>query len=77
MVQKERAILSELGLEKIRNYADLYGLTETTGVEIEESAPTVSTEDAVRSAIGQGTNNFTTVRLARYVTTIAKQRNLL
>ena len=62
---------SELGLEKIRNYADLYGLTETTGIEIEESAPTVSTEDAVRSAIGQGTNNFSTVGLARYVTTIA------
>ena len=62
---------SELGLEKIRNYADLYGLTETTGIEIEESAPTVSTEDAVRSAIGQGTNNYSTVGLARYVTTIA------
>ena len=62
---------SELGLEKIRNYADLYGLTETTGIEIEESAPTVSTEDAVRSAIGQGTNNFSTVGLARYVKTIA------
>ena len=62
---------SELGLEKIRNYADLYGLTETTGIEIEESAPTVSTEDAVRSAIGQGTNNYSTVGLARYVTTLA------
>lgn len=62
---------SELGLEKIRNYADLYGLTETTGIEIEESTPTVSTEDAVRSAIGQGTNNYSTVGLARYVTTIA------
>ena len=62
---------SELGLEKIRNYADLYGLTETSGIEIEESAPTVSTEDAVRSAIGQGTNNYSTVGLARYVTTIA------
>ena len=62
---------SELGLEKIRDYADLYGLTETTGIEIEESTPTVSTEDAVRSAIGQGTNNYSTVGLARYVTTIA------
>lgn len=62
---------SELGLEKIRNYADLYGLTETSGIEIEESAPNVSTEDAVRSAIGQGTNNYSTVGLARYVTTIA------
>ena len=62
---------SELGLEKIYKYADMYGLTETSGIEIEESSPTVSTEDAVRSAIGQGTNNYSTVGLARYVTTVA------
>ena len=33
--------------------------------------PKISDTDAVRSAIGHGTNNFTTVGLARYVTTIA------
>ena len=33
--------------------------------------PEISDTDAVRSAIGHGTNNFTTVGLARYVTTIA------
>lgn len=49
----------------------MYGLTEASGVEIEESLPQVSDEDAVRSSIGQGTNNFTTVGLARYVTTVA------
>ena len=49
----------------------MYGLTETTGIEIEESQPQVSDMDAVRSAIGQGTNNFTTVGLARYITTVA------
>lgn len=62
---------SDTGLSKLQKYADLYGLSETSGIEIEESAPTVSTEDAVRSAIGQGTNNYSTVGLARYVTTIA------
>jgi penicillin-binding protein 2 len=31
----------------------------------------VSTEDPVRSAIGQGNNSYTTVGLARYVTTVA------
>lgn len=62
---------SDAGLKKLAAYADLYGLTETSGIEIEESAPQVSTEDAVRSAIGQGTNNYTTVGLARYVTTVA------
>ncbi|MCD7725930.1 MAG: penicillin-binding protein [Clostridiales bacterium] len=62
---------SEVGLNKLAKYADLYGLTETSGVEIEEYSPEVSDTDAVRSAIGHGTNNYTTVGLARYVTTIA------
>lgn len=61
----------DIGLQKLTQYADMYGLTEASGVEIEESLPQVSDEDAVRSSIGQGTNNFTTVGLARYVTTVA------
>lgn len=61
----------DAGLAVLKKYADMYGLTETSGIEIEESTPQVSTEDAVRSAIGQGTNNFSTVGLARYITTVA------
>lgn len=62
---------SETGLQKLAVYADLYGLSDTSGVEIEEYAPQISDTDAVRSAIGQGSNNYTTVGLARYVTTVA------
>ena len=62
---------SELGLEKIRHYCDLYGLSEKSGVEITETEPNVSDTDSVRSAIGQGTHNYTTVQLARYVTALA------
>ncbi|MCM1210887.1 MAG: penicillin-binding transpeptidase domain-containing protein [Blautia sp.] len=62
---------SDVGLNKLAKYADMYGLSETSGVEIEEYDPQISDEDAVRSAIGQGTNNYTTVGLARYVTTVA------
>lgn len=62
---------SDRGLEKLAEYADLFGLTETSGIEITESEPELSDIDSVRSAIGQGTNNLTTVGLARYVTTIA------
>lgn len=62
---------SEVGLNKLAKYADMYGLSETSGVEIEEYAPEISDTDAVRSAIGQGTNNYTTVGIARYVTTVA------
>lgn len=62
---------SEVGLAKLSKYADLFGLSEKTGVEITEEAPRVSDTDAIRSAIGQGTNNYTTIGLARYVTTVA------
>ena len=62
---------NDMGLSKLAKAADLYGLTETSGVEIEEYMPNVSDSDAVRSAIGHGTNNYTTVGLARYVTTVA------
>ena len=58
---------SDTALARLKVYADLYGLTDLSGVEIEESAPTFSTEDGVRSCIGQGTNAYTTVQLARYV----------
>lgn len=60
-----------VGLQKLAKYADMYGLSETSGIEIEEYAPEVSDLDAVRSAIGHGTNNYTTAGLARYVTTVA------
>lgn len=62
---------SELGLGKLAQYAEMFGLSEPSGIELSESEPRISSEDAVRSAIGHGTNNFTTVGLARYVTTIA------
>lgn len=62
---------ADLGLSKLAKYADMFGLSEKSGIEIEESMPEVSDEYPVLSAIGQGTNNYTTVGLARYVTTVA------
>lgn len=62
---------ADLGLSKLAGYADMFGLSDKSGVEIEESVPEVSDEYPVLSAIGQGTNNFTTVGLARYITTVA------
>ncbi len=61
----------QAGLNTLYEYADLYGLTDKSGVEISEYSPDVSTEDPVRSAIGQGSNSYTTVALARYAATIA------
>lgn len=62
---------AQAGLDTLAQYADIFGLTEKSGVEIAEAAPDVSDEDPVRSAIGQGSNSYTTVSLARYTATIA------
>lgn len=60
-----------LGNEKLKEYAEMFGLTQKSGIEIEESEPQFSDALSSMSAIGQGTHNYTTVGLARYVTTVA------
>lgn len=60
-----------VGMERIYRYADMFGFSEKSGVEISESEPQVSTQYPVPSAIGQGNHNYTTVGLARYITAIA------
>lgn len=62
-----------LGLKRLERYAKLLGLDERSGIEIEESDPKFSDIDSVRSAIGQGTNNYTPVQLARCLTTVATE----
>lgn len=59
------------GLKKLEKYADKYGLTNTSGIELSEAEPHISDTDAVRSAIGQGSNSYTPTQLSRYVSTIA------
>lgn len=66
----------ELGLSKLRKYAEMFGFGSKTGLEILENEPQISDEFPVVSAIGQGTNNFTTVSLARYATAVATKGNL-
>ncbi len=59
------------GLASLRKYGEMFGLTSKSGVEIEEIEPHFSNLDAVTSAIGQGTNAYAPVQLARYSTAIA------
>ena len=59
------------GLNTLKKYAGMYGLTDTSGLELPEAEPQVSDYDCVRSAIGQGHNGYTPAQLSRYVTTIA------
>ena len=64
---------SDLGLSKLNKYASLFGLNEKSGIELYEAEPEISTKDAVRSAIGQGSNDYTPVQISRYITTIANR----
>ena len=65
------AYSSDVGVTKLQKYTDMFGLSDTSGIEIEEASPQMASEDAVRSAIGQSDSGYTTVGLARYVTTVA------
>jgi len=62
---------SAVGLDKMEKYATKLGLNMKSGVEITEREPHFSTESAVHSAIGQGSNAYTPAQLARYVSTVA------
>ena len=62
---------SERGIAKLQKYAEEFGLGDTPGMEIPESDPQISDDNSVLSAIGQGTNNYTTSQLARYITAVA------
>lgn len=58
-------------LAKLKQYADLIGLSKKTGIELTETAPHVSDAYAVPSYIGQGTHLYTTTQLCRYAGTLA------
>lgn len=61
------------GTAAIQKYAAMFGLNETTGIEIPENAPQVADEYPITAAIGQSNNNYTTTQLARYVTAVANK----
>ena len=66
----------EKGLSTIRKYASMFGLDHTSGVELPETEPHLTTEDPERSAMGQGTNSYTNVQLSRYVSALANRGNV-
>lgn len=63
----------ERGIEMIRKYASMFGLDETTGIEIAENSPQMTTENPESSAIGQGTNAYSNVQLSRYISAVANK----
>lgn len=65
-----------IALERLQKYAKLFCLDKKSGIEITESQPHVTDAHSIPSAIGQGTHNYTTIQLARYVNTIASEGNI-
>lgn len=62
---------ADKGISAITKYATMYGLGDTTGIEIPENEPQIATEYPITAAIGQSNHNYTTTELARYVTAVA------
>lgn len=62
---------SNLGTSVLAEYAQKLGLATESGIEIYEASPQASTVNSVASAIGQGSNNYSALNLARYASTIA------
>ena len=64
---------SDLGTDRLAKYAEMFGLGEKSGLEIDEASPHISDEYSIQSAIGQGNNNFTVSQLSRYVAAVANR----
>ena len=59
------------GVERLGQYAAMFGFDSYSGVEVPEVSPIISDTDAVRSAIGQGHNYYAHIQISRYATTLA------
>ncbi len=61
------------GLSRLNKYAAMFGFDDYSGIELDETEPHMSDNDAVTSAIGQGTNSYTPVQMSKYITTVANR----
>ncbi len=70
-----------LGIEKLDEYAQAFGLGEATGVELPEATGTLAGTDSdavwyagntLAAAIGQSSNLFTPLQLANYLSTLLR-----
>lgn len=76
---------SRVGIDKIAEYASHFGLGKKTGIELygeskgilatRESKDIWSSRDTMSAAIGQSTNTFTPIQMAKYISMIANGGN--
>ncbi len=78
-----------LGIDKLNEYARLFGLGESTGIELDEKSGVVAGRDytenvlhqtwyegsTLAAAIGQENNQFTPLQLANYIATLVNGGN--
>ena len=70
--QSEEGVFSDnTAMQQLIRYSELFNLDKPSGIEITEASPQVSDQLPIPSAIGQGTHNYTTSQIARYVASIA------
>ncbi len=58
------------GISTIQKYTAMFGLSDSSGVEVYEAMPEISNRDVVRTAIGYY-HNFAPVQISKYITTVA------
>lgn len=68
---KDGSYDSDYGTDILKKYTDDLGLSVKSGIEIPEATPQASDTNAIASAIGQGTAQYSCLNLSRYVSTIA------
>ncbi|BBF42236.1 cell division protein FtsI [peptidoglycan synthetase] [Lachnospiraceae bacterium KM106-2] len=64
---------SNVGLKKLKKYAEMFGFDAPSGVGFGEYQPKISDEYSVPSAIGQGTNAYTPTQINRYTDAVANK----
>lgn len=70
-IQSDGTLNFDYGLSRIQKYTELLGLSTKTGIQINETTPHATDYNPVASGIGQGTNAYTSLNLARYTSTLA------
>lgn len=63
----------DTGLSYINKYATMFGLGDSTNLEIPEGKSNIADEYPISASIGQSNNNYTTSQLCRYVSAIANE----
>lgn len=68
---------TDTGLRMLIKYAEMFGLNEKSGVELEELTPIISRDDPERSAMGQGTHAYNNVQLAKFTSALANDGHMM